>query len=244
MIFATNHVSGGGTAERMRIQYDGNVGVGTDSPDARLHVIGTSNGTHIENNTSKSFATFDAIDNSPDAWNSLNNATLLLESANNAMAFLVGGTLNNRQAGIQVGHEDPSLADTLGTLALNPFGGNVLLNNGYGSAAVFYGCRAWVNFNGTGTVAINASGNVSSITDGGTGVYTVNFTTAMPDTNYAMVGTPSSGDTASIPGGLMQSTATGGADFTRTTSSITVRNARASTGAAADAGSINIAIFR
>ena len=50
-----------------------------------------------------------------------------------------------------------------------------------------YMARAWVNFNGTGTVAIRASGNVSSITDNGTGDYTVNFTTAMPDVNYAAV---------------------------------------------------------
>lgn len=49
-----------------------------------------------------------------------------------------------------------------------------------------YQCRAWVNFNGTGTVAIRASGNVSSITDNGTGDYTVNFTTAMPDANYSV----------------------------------------------------------
>ena len=49
-----------------------------------------------------------------------------------------------------------------------------------------YKCRAWVNFNGTGTVAIRASGNVSSITDNGTGDYTVNFTTAMPDANYGI----------------------------------------------------------
>ena len=48
-----------------------------------------------------------------------------------------------------------------------------------------FSCRAWVNFNGTGTVAIRASGNVSSITDNGTGDYTVNFATAMPDANYA-----------------------------------------------------------
>jgi uncharacterized lipoprotein YmbA len=48
-----------------------------------------------------------------------------------------------------------------------------------------YKCRAWVNFDGTGTVAIRASGNVSSITDNGTGDYTVNFTTAMPDADYA-----------------------------------------------------------
>jgi len=48
-------------------------------------------------------------------------------------------------------------------------------------------CRAWVNFNGTGTVAIRASFNVTSITDNGTGDYTVNFTTAMPDVNYSVV---------------------------------------------------------
>jgi hypothetical protein len=46
-------------------------------------------------------------------------------------------------------------------------------------------CRAWVNFNGTGTVAIRASFNVSSITDNGTGDYTVNFTNAMPDSSYS-----------------------------------------------------------
>jgi hypothetical protein len=58
-------------------------------------------------------------------------------------------------------------------------------NSGYGSVATAYGCRAWVNFNGTSTVAIRASGNVTSITDNGTGDYTVNFTTAMPDANYS-----------------------------------------------------------
>jgi hypothetical protein len=63
---------------------------------------------------------------------------------------------------------------------------NLQFNSGYGSVATAYGCRAWVNFNGTGTVAINGSGNVTSITDNGTGDYTVNFTTAMPDTNYAI----------------------------------------------------------
>jgi hypothetical protein len=48
--------------------------------------------------------------------------------------------------------------------------------------------RAWVNFNGTGTVAIRASFNVSSITDNGTGIYTLNFTTALPDANYCAAG--------------------------------------------------------
>ena len=57
--------------------------------------------------------------------------------------------------------------------------------NATGSAPV-YAARAWVNFNGTGTVAIRSSGNVSSITDNGVGDYTVNFTTALPDANYAV----------------------------------------------------------
>lgn len=81
-------------------------------------------------------------------------------------------------------------ADLTGTVAASLLTGDVAAAritgalNATGSAPI-YACRAWVNFNGTGTVAIRSSGNVSSITDGGTGTYTVNFTTAMPDTNYA-----------------------------------------------------------
>jgi len=62
--------------------------------------------------------------------------------------------------------------------------------NATGSAPV-YACRAWVNFDGTGTVSIRGSGNVSSITDNGTGDYTVNFATAMPDLNYSVSGSVS-----------------------------------------------------
>ncbi len=49
---------------------------------------------------------------------------------------------------------------------------------------------AWVNFNGTGTVAIRAAYNVSSITDNDTGIYTVNFTNPMPDSSYSAIFTP------------------------------------------------------
>jgi len=72
--------------------------------------------------------------------------------------------------------------------------GNLAFNSGYGSSAVAYGCRAWVNFNGTGTVAITASGNVSSITDNGVGDYTVNYTTALPSGACAMAGTGGTND--------------------------------------------------
>jgi hypothetical protein len=87
-----------------------------------------------------------------------------------------------------------------GNLVAPSTSGNVLTSNGttWTSAASiitattgsapYYGARAWVNFNGTGAVAIRASGNVSSITDNGTGDYTVNFTNAMPDANYSVSG--------------------------------------------------------
>ena len=67
--------------------------------------------------------------------------------------------------------------------------GNLLFNSGYGSVAVAYGCRAWVNFDGsTSPGTIRGSGNVSSVSRTGTGQYTVNFTTSMPDANYSVVG--------------------------------------------------------
>ena len=65
--------------------------------------------------------------------------------------------------------------------------GNTKFNSGYGSVATAYGCRAWINFNGS-VFGIRASGNVSSITDNGTGDYTVHFSTAMPDTSYCTQG--------------------------------------------------------
>ena len=54
-------------------------------------------------------------------------------------------------------------------------------------------CKAWVNFNGTGTVAINDDYNVSSVTDDGPGDYTVNFVTAMANTNYVVIATSGGG---------------------------------------------------
>tara|TARA_R110000822_G_scaffold126966_1_gene262205 strand:- start:310 stop:753 length:444 start_codon:yes stop_codon:yes gene_type:complete len=67
--------------------------------------------------------------------------------------------------------------------------------------------QAWVNFNGTGTVAIRAGYNVSSITDNGTGNYTVNFTTAMADANYAVC-LGAGGGTATNPSSLIAGTLT------------------------------------
>ena len=94
------------------------------------------------------------------------------------------GTLNIQSGGSTVLALTSSGTTVTGT---GSYSGNLSFNSGYGSAAVAYGCRAWVNFNGTGVVAIRASGNVSSITDNGTGEYTINFTTTLTDANYATV---------------------------------------------------------
>jgi hypothetical protein len=89
--------------------------------------------------------------------------------------FPSANTIGFTRGGIEVGRFDSNSANA-----------NFQFNSGYGSVAIAYACRAWVNFNGTGTVAIRGSGNVSSITDNGTGDYTVNFTTAMSDVNYSI----------------------------------------------------------
>ena len=103
-----------------------------------------------------------------------------------------------------------------------------------GTAPV-YAARAWVNFNGTGTVAIRASGNVSSITDGGVGIYTVNFTTAMPDVNYAAVGSNGT-DAAS---GLLEVSIND-----KSVSAQKVFSKNASTNTPVDQSLISVAIFR
>lgn len=111
--------------------------------------------------------------------------------------------------------------------------------NASGSAPI-YAARAWVNFNGTGTVAIRSSGNVSSITDNGVGDYIVNFTTAMPDTNYCTVGSCRRG----LP------SADTNADFsfplsgTYSTSAVQVRTQSYNDRSNIDADIVNITIFR
>ncbi len=116
--------------------------------------------------------------------------------------------------------------------------GNFLFNSGYGSVATAYGCRAWVNFNGTGTVSIRGSGNVSSITDNGTGDYTVNFSTAMPDIVYA--GVVSAGN-----GSLSGAFSTNIPLNTITTTAFRIGiTTVASTPVLIDAGYVNAAFFR
>ena len=120
-------------------------------------------------------------------------------------------------------------------------------------SAPSYSARAWVNFNGSGTVAIRSSGNVSSITDNGVGDYTVNFTTAMPDVSYSVAS--SSISTNDARGGAfvgVKATAVNPTDLDAQqyllTSSVRIGCARGATassnGTSEDSDSLSIIIFR
>lgn len=105
--------------------------------------------------------------------------------------------------------------------------------------APIYACRAWVNFDGTGTPVIRASGNVSSITDNGVGDYTINFTTAMPDANYSIAGFCNFSASASAAGVISF-----GNDFTMSSSSLRIKTGNTTTGAGQDAGYVTVGVHR
>ena len=135
------------------------------------------------------------------------------------------------------------LPDAAGTIQVsgNPisgttgsFSGDLSFNSGYGSAAVAYGCRAWVNVKGDDTPpTVRGSGNVSSVTRGSTGVFTVNFTNAMPDVNYATNSSSNFNNTncASFPG-------------TRNTTSIVVTYLNIVTESGANPNTLLVSVFR
>lgn len=113
---------------------------------------------------------------------------------------------------------------------------NFQFNSGYGSVATAYGCRAWVNFNGDGTIAIRASAGVTSLTDNGTGQYTINLSFTMPDSNYAVVG--SAGSTNNAIGDRQLST------YPVNTTSCKVVSGQTASVNVYDATQVHVAIFR
>ena len=115
-----------------------------------------------------------------------------------------------------------------------------------------YKCRAWVNFDGTGTPSIRASGNVDSITDNGTGDYTVNFITAMPDTNYAVTTTsipiPGSNRAGFFIGPYQTQQSPAAPQASLTTASVRIACMRGSSDTAAgvsiESNGVYVAVFR
>lgn len=140
---------------------------------------------------------------------------------------------------IEIATQTEVNAGTDSTRAIVPntlLGGMRTHLNASGTAPL-YACRAWVNFNGTGTVSIRGSGNVSSITDEGVGNYTINFTTAMQDTNYAWTGGASNAAVGSGGTSVCEYSSGG-----KTTNSLRVYTSL--TDAYFDSPNIHIAVFR
>jgi hypothetical protein len=107
------------------------------------------------------------------------SATVIYSTtARTSVAYRVIGYIDSTQATAGTWATAPS------TIQGNGGQASISLAMNASGVAPMFASRAWVNFNGQGTVAIQANGNVSSITDNGVGDYTVNFTTAMSDANY------------------------------------------------------------
>ena len=115
------------------------------------------------------------------------------------------------------------------------------LNNDTGVLATQNGmtgiAKAWVSFNGTSTVAIRDSFNVSSITDNGTGSYTVNFTTAMPNSNYSIAGFTIFPDSTSAAGLV-----TFGNNYSPSTSSVPIKTVNCTNGSLVDPAYVNLIV--
>ena len=122
------------------------------------------------------------------------------------------------------------------------------LNNDTGPLATQNGmtgiAKAWVNFNGVTTTSINGSYNISSVTRNSTGIYTINFTTAMSNANYVTLGTTTNYTTSNWQAGTVGvngSLASGA--LTYTTSAVQIVTSLGNNTSAFDAALINVAIL-
>lgn len=189
-------------------------------------------------------------------WNPANFSVSYATNSGNSSA-LVGRTPTSfgldrltdvNAAAARAGIDAPSTggAGASGTWPISVSGAAAGLANSPGSAPHF-SCRAFVNFNGTGTVAIRSAGNVSSVTDLGNGIYTLNFITPMPDANYCVVGSAAFGNSAwGYQSALVVSEYLNASNTfaDKTTAGVCIGTFDNNSDGTFDAFSVNVAIFR
>lgn len=210
--------SSAGVVQELPIAVDssGNVGIGTSSPTRKLSVVGSATATYINVNSGDDVSSVGVLFG---GTTGPSNGQVIYNPSTNTMDFVTGGT---------------------GRARINSVGQrSTVIPSGSATYYPAYDCRAWVNFNGTGAVAIRASGNVSSITDNGTGNYTVNFSTAMPDASYAVSGFANYA-ASSAPAGLV----TYGSGYSPSTSAVQIGVGNSTTGTGIDVPYVNVAIHR
>ena len=151
-------------SEKVRINNNGQIGINTTSPDTFIHVGSATTNTH--------FLKFEAD----------------MGAGNNRVLNIFGPDIDNTTAPFtfQTGNGYLFKCDAEHSFEIDS-NRIVKVNNGFGSLAPIYGIRAWMRYRGD-TNALDGSANVSSVTDNATGDFTMNFTTAMSDANYAVIG--------------------------------------------------------
>jgi len=221
-----------GGVEAMRIDSSGNVGIGTSSPARRLDIAAPSASAALTSTTGTNAVNF----------NLNNTGGLLAVGIDNSTGTGFGAGAYGRV--IYSGGAYPLAMFTNDTeRARIDASGNWYMNSGYGSAAVAYGCRAWVQFDGTVATpsTIRASGNVSSVTKSGTGQYTINLTNALVDANYAVIGT--CGTTASGTSGGWVTNGSGTYIANNTTTSFKIQT-QYQTGLGANWDYVSVCVIR
>jgi hypothetical protein len=166
---------------------------------------------------------------------------------------VVAGTYGTNTSAVRLDIDSKGRITTVSTSAISttPADGSITaakLDGAQTGSAPIFGTRAWVNFNGKGTVGTNASGNVSSITDNAVGIYTVNFTTSLPDGNYSVSGFSVALDVGNATGASMVTLHPSGTSTflpsVKTSAAVKIITGNSNTGTPTDSGDISITIVR
>jgi hypothetical protein len=189
------------------VGYQAGYSTTTGVQNAALGNVALYANTTGDNNTATGHQSLDAnttgSNNTAVGVNALGAQTTA--SSNTAIGVGAGGVITTGTKNTILGRYDGNQ----GGLDIRTLSNRIVLSDGDGNPRLYYDnngaiqstsavgnntlypaffCRVWVQFNGTGTISITGSGNVSSLTDYSTGDYFVNFTTNMPDTTYCAVG--------------------------------------------------------